>query len=219
MAFAKNLETNKTAMEDIFKSSFMLLVKKELEISENNSLCRFLKFMLEQVNLLFKSKNNRRYSIELLMFAYVIHATSPRAYERLLEEDILVLPSVKTLKKITMKLDRTTGLDDSQYLKIRFGQLNAFDTNILLMIDEIYLSKRVENSRGEIFGLTSDCEVATTALCFMNKSLSSDYKDMVGIFPIKNLKAETQAKSFNKIMQLLHMLDLTLLQFLLIMQQ
>ena len=67
-----------------------------------------------------------------------------------------------------------------------------------------YLSKRVENTRGEIFGLTSDCEVATTALCFMITSLSSDYKDMVGIFPIKNLKAETQAKCFNKIMQLLH---------------
>ena len=127
LAFAKNLETNKTVMEDIFKSSFMQLVNKELEISENNSLCRFLKFMLEQVNLLFKSQNNRRYSIELLMFAYVIHAISPCACERLLEEDILVLLSVKTLKKITMKLNRTTRLDDSQYLKIRFGQLNAFD--------------------------------------------------------------------------------------------
>ena len=43
LTFAKNLETNKTAMEDIFKSSYMQLVNKEMEISENNSLCRFLK--------------------------------------------------------------------------------------------------------------------------------------------------------------------------------
>ena len=59
-----------------------------------------------------------------------------------------------------------------------FGQLNAFDRNILLMIDEIYLSKRVEATRGEIFGLTEDCEVASTALCFKIKSFSSDYRDM-----------------------------------------
>ena len=94
-----------------------------------------------------------------------------------------------------MKLDRTTGLDDSQYLKMRFGQLNAFDRNILLMIDEIYLSKRVEATRGEIFGLTDDCEAASTALCFTINSFSSDYssdyRDMVGVFPVKNLKADT----------------------------
>ena len=106
---------------------------------------------------------------------------APRAYDRLIAEQVLTLPSVKTLK-IPSKLDWTTGLDDSQYLKMRFGQQNAFDRNILLMTDKIYLSKRVETSRGEIFGLTKDCEVASIAVCFMIKSFISDYRD---------LKAET----------------------------
>ena len=43
------------------------------------------------------------------------------------------------------------------------------------MIDEIYVSKRIEAAGGQIFGLTEDCEVASTALCFMIKSLSSKY--------------------------------------------
>ena len=91
-----------------------------------------------------------------------------------------------------MKLDRKNGLDDTQYLKMRFGQLNSFDRNVLLMIDEIYLSKRIEATRGEMFGLTEESEVATTALCFMIKSLSSNYQDMVAVYPVKKLKAETR---------------------------
>ena len=43
-----------------------------------------------------------------------------------------------------MNLDQRTGLDDSDYLNIRFSKLNFFDRNVLLMIDEIYLSKCVE---------------------------------------------------------------------------
>ena len=72
------------------------------------------------------------------------------------------------------------------------------------MIDEIYLSKRVEASGGQVIGLTNDCQIATTALCFMVKSLSSGYKDMVGIYPAKNLKATTQKECFGKILILLH---------------
>ena len=37
------------------------------------------------------------------------------------------------------------------------------------MIDEIYLSKRVETSGGQVFDLTADCNTAATALCFMIK--------------------------------------------------
>ena len=35
------------------------------------------------------------------------------------------------------------------------------------MIDEIYFSKRIEATRGHILGLTDNCEIASTALCFM----------------------------------------------------
>ena len=55
-----------------------------------------------------------------------------------------------------------------------------------------------------MLGLTDDCQIAATALCFMIKSLSSDYQDMVGIYPVKNLKAQTQKECFDKIMFLLH---------------
>ena len=43
-----------------------------------------------------------------------------------------------------MNLDQRTGLDNSDYLSIRFSKSNFFDRNVFLMIDEIYLSKQVE---------------------------------------------------------------------------
>ena len=103
-----------------------------------------------------------------------------------------------------MNLDRRIGIDDSEYLRQRYSQLNAFDINVLLLIDEIYVSKRVESTGGQVFGLTEDCEVAATALCFMMKSLSSGYRDMVEIFPARNLRAKTQIECFDEVMTLVH---------------
>ena len=82
---------------------------------------------MEQIDLAFSNKYSRKYSSDLLMIAYVIFATSPRAYERLVEEKILIFPSIKTLKKITLNLDSKTGIDDKQYLTLRLSQLNDFD--------------------------------------------------------------------------------------------
>ena len=61
-----------------------------------------------------------------------------------------------------------------------------------MMIDEIYLAKRVEASGGQLFGLIDNFQVATTGLCFMIKSLSSSYQDMIGVHSVRSLKAETQ---------------------------
>ena len=38
----------------------------------------------------------------MLMKVYIVHATSQQAYERLIEEQVLTLLAVKTLKKITL---------------------------------------------------------------------------------------------------------------------
>ena len=204
IAFAKNLDQNITTLMETIKAKLLNLIEKYIDLCQDDYKKKPLNFILEQLKLLFITKKQRRYSVEILVMSYIMHATSSKAYERLCQEQIIILPSVITLRKITMNLDQRTGLDDSDYLNIRFSKLNFFDRNVLLMIDEIYLSKRVESSGGQVFGLTESCAVAATALCFMIKSLSSDYQDMVGIYPIKNLKAETQKACFDKVMLLVH---------------
>ena len=51
-------------------------------------------------------------------------------------------------------MDSNAGLDNKAYLKLRMSKLNAFETVVLLMIDEIYVAKRVEYSRSEVQRLT-----------------------------------------------------------------
>ena len=65
-----------------------------------------------------------------------------------------------------------------------------------------------------MFGLTEDCKVASTALCFMIKSLSSKYRDMVCIHLMGNLKADTRKQYFDKVMHLVHEVGFTVIRIL-----
>jgi len=75
---------------------------------------------------------------------------------------------------------------------LRVSKLTALQRNVVLIIDEIYIAKRVEYFGGEVQGLTSDGEVASTLLCFMVKSLASKYRDLVAIYSMCKLTAAKQ---------------------------
>ena len=49
-----------------------------------------MNFLLEQLNFLFITKKQRRYSVEMLVMSYIMHATSSKAYERLCQDQIIV---------------------------------------------------------------------------------------------------------------------------------
>ena len=95
MAFAKNFHTGKLMLKETLKSKFAALIDDCLAISDDNQEIRLLKFLLEQLELMTQNKHSRRYSPCLLMISYIIRSTSARAYERLLEEQVLMLPSAR----------------------------------------------------------------------------------------------------------------------------
>ena len=72
----------------------------------------------------------------------------------------------KKYEKTTINLDKSIGLNDERYLQIQYSQLNAFHRNIIIMIDEIYLSKHIEATGDHILGLTDNCKITSTALTF-----------------------------------------------------
>ena len=112
------------------------------------------------------------------------------------------------MKKVTKRLDAKSGLDNTAYLKLRISQLNEHEKTVVLIIDEIYVAKRVEYSGGDVQGLTADGSVASTLLCFMVKSLACKYKDVVAIYPMCKLTAEKQHNCFNETMSLLRSVGL-----------
>jgi hypothetical protein len=160
---------------------------------------RRISFVVEQLNLGTKNKYARHYSPELIIFSYLLHSSSPSAYTTLLEQTVVCLPSVKTLSKVTRQVNSNTGLDNMSYLKLRVSKLNEYERTVLLIIDEIYVAKRVEYSAGTVQGLTADGAVASTLLCFMIKSLASKYKDVVAIYPMANLTAAKQNDCYTEV--------------------
>lgn len=169
---------------------------------------RQLTFLLEQLNLLGTNKYGRHYSPELILWAYLIYSASSAAYRVIIEQGALCVPSIRTLKKITKRMDKSSGLDNTSYLKLRVKKLNEYERNVLLMIDEIYVAKRLEYSGGKIIGMTSDGKPASTLLCFMVKSVAGDYKDIIGIYPISNLTAAKQFACYTDVSALLSSVNL-----------
>ena len=130
-----------------------------LENMEDNQSDEYRKisFIIEQLKLICKPKHGRHYSPQLTIMSYRMQSTSSAAYKVLLEENVLCIPSTSTLAKVTRRLDTSTGLNNAAYLKLRVSKLNEFDRNVILMIDEIYIAKRVEYSGEEVQGLTAEC--------------------------------------------------------------
>jgi len=164
---------------------------------------RKLSFLIEQLRLLLHSKYGRNYSPQLTVFSFLMHAASSAAYNTLLAENVLSLPSKTTLAKITRRLDDDKGLDSSAYLKLRVSKLNEFELNVVLIIDEIYVAKRAKYSAGEVKGLTGDGALASTLLCFMVKSVVAKYKDLVAMYPVSKLTASTQFDCYSEVMAML----------------
>jgi hypothetical protein len=131
--------------------------------------------------------------------SFRISAASSAAYKVLLEENVLCLPSLTTLQKVTRRLDSSTGLDNSSYLNLRVSKLNEFDRNVVLIVDEIYIAKRLEYSGGGVQGLTPDGSIANTLLCFMVKSITSKYKDIVAMYPMLKLTAAKQNDCYQQV--------------------
>ena len=169
---------------------------------------RKISFVIEQLQLLVTDKYARHYSPQLMIMSFRIRSASNAAYTALLDENVLCMPSTSTLEKVTRRLKTDSGLDNSSYLKMRVSKLSEFERKVVLIIDEIYIAKRVEYSGGEIIGLTPDGSVASTLLCFMVKSLTSKFQDIVAIFPMNKLTAEKQLECYNSVSVLLNSVSL-----------
>ena len=122
-----------------------------------------------------------------------------------MENEILILPSERTLRRITYKFGSPTQNTSVNYLKARRAGLTSSQSYINLMLDEIYTAKRIEYSSasGKGMGLTQAGEVASTILCFMASSVCDKYQDVVALIPISHLNADKLKEATWNVLQLL----------------
>ena len=166
-------------------------------------------FLIEQMKLSFIKKKALRYSPELLSLALTWSLCSPNLYKRIQEENILSLPTIAHLKRLSKAFDFSTGLDENtlKYIAARTKNLTDREKVLVLMIDEIHSAKRIEYVGGKVQGLKGE-EVAKTVLCLMIKSIAGKFRDVVSLTPTVTLNSTQMKQMFDLVVPALLKLQL-----------
>lgn len=182
-----------------------IIQRLESHVSENVDelgLCsKRLLFLCEQLQLSLQDSKQRRYSNETYVNALLWYSASSACYSSILASNTLCLPSIRSLQRITSRIENPESICNDGYLERRSRGLNDYENKVSLIFDEIYISQRLEYSGGQFIGLCGDKnKPAKTILTFMIKSLASKYRDVVALFPVSRINAEILHNCFNAVL-------------------
>lgn len=155
-----------------------------------------VRFIKEQIFLLFSVKNRNTYSTDILILASLLFSISPHGYRFLRNSGFLILPHPSTLHRLCSNFSLNPKLEQYDkcflmYAKEKFQFLNSDDIYVTLMIDEIHVKAFLDYKGGDILGMAyNNSQAATSVYVFMIQSLKSKYKDVVHILPTRTLNAE-----------------------------
>lgn len=134
-----------------------------------------------------------RYSNEIKQLALTIFFFGPQVYTFF--KSLLLLPSPRTLRRITQKIDIVPGLNDVIFETIELKMKNLKDDakDCVLCIDEMSIKTHLfyNLSRDYIVGFNNSYdrntyEPAKHVLCFMLRSINYNWKQPVAYFFINN---------------------------------
>jgi hypothetical protein len=180
----ERVQTVVNSMKDLIHAT-----ENRTENSENNKVDFGLKFLLEQIQLLFAAQ--KRYSPDCLLLAFAIFCSSRSTYIYL-RDRCLTLPHTSYLRQLSScfsHCSKTLTDDDSHfvYLKQKCNLLN--ERLCVMMLDEIYVAPKVAYKGGRLEGFAensgSGVVQATTVQAFMISSVLSKHKDVAALQPVK----------------------------------
>jgi len=206
LAHCKSLADKSTANSGNFIDLAVCALQNYILVQTNKSETianiALLNFIIEQLQLLFKPKEGRRYTTTLITMAFLWQLTSTSLYKKL--RTVFILPSMSRLRYYSSGLSVESGLLDLSYLKERIKDLSEHERMVTLQIDEVYTAKRIEYNNGAFVGITEEGATAKTVLTFMIQSSCSKYTDVVCLVPVDKLDTNLLRSWFNKVMLALH---------------
>ena len=206
-----NIVQSESAAE-LKQPSFKLAIsywKSYIEEDENSENETKKKFLLQQMILCEKPKMARRYTSSIYHFACSLFLKSSSCYKALYDSNTLTLPSPSNLSKILCFLKPDISINSTtniEYMKAKCERLSENDRLVNLMIDEIYVKKRVSFKGGCVTGFSDNRlnEEATTIQSFMISSLFSKYKEMVALVPVCRMTADDLYKLTVQVLKMLY---------------
>lgn len=166
-------------VKDILKEG--LIPKEKLEA---------LKFLKEQVQLVFQETSAARYSADILIFASILHIISPHAYRFVQGSAKLILPDPSTVAHVCgCHVESSFKKQQEErflnYTKSRANQLRPEDRKVALTMCVIHIHQFLKCKRESVTGAApNSTSVPRTLHVFMTQSLQSSHKDVVQILPV-----------------------------------
>ena len=140
LAFLNTSCEEALSVNDIMEDSIEKLSKLCEENEDTNpDLIKKIQFITEQLRLCKSSKHGRKYSTKFILTTLQWMKTSPALYRLMLEEDVLTLPSMSYLQRLSSAYDLETGLTSSSvaYLSERAKHLTELEKTVAVLIDEV----------------------------------------------------------------------------------
>ncbi|KAH7953411.1 hypothetical protein HPB49_007990 [Dermacentor silvarum] len=144
-----------------------------------------------------QSKKGRRYTNNWLLLCLLLHIRSPSAYRFFRENDVLPLPSVKTIRRYISRVDMKCGFDKYFFsaLKNKLQTKPTFSRHGTLLMDEMQVRqcKRFNSRTLTYDGFVDQGEqsmespdLADHALVLMFCPFTDSYAQPVAVFASKN---------------------------------
>ena len=108
--------------------------------TSTETLVNKIAFIRDQLTLSVAKPGGKRYTPLVMRNAFIWHSVSAAGYEKMSDSGVLTLPHVRTLQKITAKVDADLKKVDMKYLSKRVSKLDKpNEKDVLLSFDEVCL--------------------------------------------------------------------------------
>ena len=111
-----------------------------------------LDFLAEQLSLLARPTNQRRYLKATFYLSVMLQSHSSACYQALLDHNVLTIPTQATLRRILHPFRCESESEALTYLKNKRALLNTHESMVTLVFDEIHVYQTLNYSSGKFIG-------------------------------------------------------------------
>lgn len=176
----------KKSLEYLIKANVCLNEVDDFQYSKN------IQILTDQLRQIVSKKV--KYCTATVIMAFVVYSQSPSCYGLLRE--FFVLPHKRYLQSISSSLlvSPESENNNKNYLMRVANNLSEMERIVILQVDEIYISPRLDYRASAVIGSASNNnELAKTVVTFMISSAFGSLNEVVKFFPANNIKGSDLA--------------------------
>jgi hypothetical protein len=167
----------------------LLINAQEKGREQNFDKIRQLEIIIDQLRQIVNDKP--KYSSCTVIMAFILYSQSASCYE--LIRSFLILPHKRYLQSISssLQVSPNSELTNKNYLVNVSKPLTSLERVVVLLVDEIYITARLDYRSKSIIGSAVNSpsnEVAKTVLTYMISSAFGNLKEVVKFVPVNKIK-------------------------------